>query len=156
MIIDYVIEYKTVCKWGVDRGEVGGFDSSEVKSSIDEVEKFIAGYISRATYRGMSFKDRESLSNETPILLWHRIYKRVELFDLSNWIPRMRCISPPTMLPLYYRVEGQSKKFRPRPFLGDRDEGFYGGRFDSLKSAWSMLKNKNNKIAKIYAYYEWR
>lgn len=154
MTIEYSINYKTVSKWGIDRGELGGLDSCEIMPTIDDAITFIKKFISKHTYKSMSYTEQNKIEDNTPILLYYTVCKRVKIFDLFNFVPRMRCIPPPSDKPTKYMVHGQYIKFRPHPFLGDSAEGYYCHTTSEIKSAWNVMKNKNNKQAEIYAYYE--
>jgi hypothetical protein len=148
---EYILNYKLVSKWGLDRGEVGGYENSQIFESRKEAEEFSQKYPTAAQYRGMSYSDQAKYQDSDKFFSYTRpIQERVEIFDKANLLPDTNSnIVTVTGYPICFKLEG---KFRNSKNI--MSQGYFCHTAESLAEAWKAMMSEAVVEGKIYAVYE--
>ncbi len=145
----FKIEYKLVSKFGLDRGEVGGFGASRILNTLEEVASFYRSYRMADSYRYYSYGEKDSLPDDTlffygPI----KVTRRDLVFDKKDYVKGMRC---PKIGPFQrFEVDGKYLKWREHPYAKTAGYFCYSHKDSSLQEAWEVLKHKNTGKAQIW------
>ena len=134
----YISEYKTVSKWGFDRGE-RGFNWPEQRWFESRKERdffFEDNFYSTDWYRSCPTKDKEYIKDETQLLLYRKDYIWELCFDSRSWVKGMRNTIKTTK---------ENEKFVVK------DPRNVAYTYNDPKAAWERMKKILPYPSKIYS-----
>jgi len=146
----YIVKYKLATKWGLDRGELGGYQIDKSFNTLEEAQAFINEYPAAQEYKSLDYCGRSKYVDHDLFFLYVKpIQKSVELFDKKNLTPRMRMKLVASGSPLLFELHGKFKKSTSKV-----SNGYFCSTSKNLIDVWKVMKSKNVAVGKIYAIYD--
>ena len=151
MITEYILNYKLVSKFGLDRGEIGGYETVQSFDTEEEAREFTKKYKTAKEYKGLGYYEQLEYPDDAKFFQFIRpLKKRIEIYDKADYFPKASLYLHPidNKYPDFYEFHGRYKEG-----IMMWTEGYFCHTSEKLSDVWDVMKSRRVAEGKIWAIF---